>query len=68
MIEVYFSKAIEPVIIQKELDNYMVSYPKLTLVNKEKKDEYVTSHKVLLEGLLWILKKVSRDGKVLPEI
>ncbi|WP_378291817.1 hypothetical protein [Aquimarina rubra] len=69
-IEVYFSKAKEPVIIQKgsESGYFMVSYPKLTSEHNGIKEEYTTSPKVLFEGLLWILKKVNRDGKVLPEI
>lgn len=66
MIEIHFSKAIEPIIIQKGLtaDRFIVSYPKLTLLHNEKRDEYVTGHNILLEGLLWILKKVKQNGKV----
>ncbi|WP_108870057.1 hypothetical protein [Aquimarina aquimarini] len=68
-IEVYFSKAKESVIIQRSItsNHFMVSYPKLTLVHTKKKDEYVTHHNIVLEGLLWILKKVNQEGKVVPE-
>ena len=68
-IAIHFNNAQEPVIIQKEVksDLFIVSYPKVTLTHNGKKEEHITSRNILLEGLLWILKKVN-NGKVLPAI
>lgn len=68
-IEVQFDKAEEPVIIEKGTKEgcYRVSYPKITVERNGEKEAYITSYNILKEGLLWVLKKVHKHGKVLPE-
>lgn len=68
-IEVNFNRAKESVIIQRgeEQGRYTVSYPQVVVNHSQKKDDYTTSHKVLKEGVLWVLNKVNKNGKVLPE-
>ncbi|WP_074407327.1 MULTISPECIES: hypothetical protein [Aquimarina] len=68
-IEVYFSKAKEPVIIQKqiELDRFMVSYPELRNHHNGRKEQYTTSENILLAGVIGILNQIKQNGKVLPE-
>lgn len=68
-IQVLFPNATEPVIIQKgsEPGRFVVSYPKLIREGKAKREDYVTSRNVLSEGLFWILGKVKKHGKVIPE-
>jgi hypothetical protein len=65
-IEVQFSNALEPVIIQKglEKERYIVSYPQEKTDRKGSSIEHTTSHNILIEGLLWILKKVNQNGYI----
>ena len=73
-IEIIFKKASMPVTIfqLEEPGRYAIEYPLLKAIPHKGKIRYMDQigfgQDVLIEGVLWILKKVQAKGKVYPEI
>lgn len=73
-VELLFKNAKGPILIreQAEKDRYSIEYPKLKKTITEGRANYTectaTGSDLLMEGVLWVIQQVKKNGAVLPEI